>query len=90
MDTEHAGHEEPAIVASLPTRGEAEVVEAKLRAYGIEATLEDLIEGGAIPVEGEPGVNVVVRAADVQDARRILAPEDATLGTVGEQAPEVS
>jgi hypothetical protein len=76
MDTEHAGHEEPVIVASFATRGEAEVAEAKLRAYDIEASLDDLIEGGAIPVEGEPGINVVVRVGDVEDARRILAPED--------------
>jgi hypothetical protein len=66
-------HSEPVAVASFATEGEAEVAQAKLRAYGIEAMLDDLVEGGTIAVEGEPGVTVAVRAADADDARRILA-----------------
>ena len=76
MDTENEGHEAPIAVASFGTRGEAEVAEAKLRAYGIEASFDDDIEGGAIPVEGELVVSVLVRPGDVADAQRILESED--------------
>ena len=65
-------HAEPVAVASFETTGEAEVAQAKLRAFGIEAALDDQIEGGTLPVEGEPGVIVTVRATDADDARRIL------------------
>lgn len=80
MDTEHEGHAEPVVVASFGTRGEAEVAEAKLRAYGIESSVDDQIEGGAIPVEGEPGVMVIVHPEDAEDASRILAETDASPG----------
>ncbi len=76
MDPENEGHEAPIAVASFGTRGEAEVAEAKLRAYGIEASFDDDIEGGAIPVEGELVVSVLVRPSDVTDAQRILDSED--------------
>jgi hypothetical protein len=66
-------HAEPVPVASFATTGEAEVAQAKLRAYGIEAALDDQIEGGTIAVEGEPGVIVVVPAPDAADARTILS-----------------
>jgi hypothetical protein len=66
-------HSEPVAVASFATAGEAEVAQAKLRAFGIEAELEDSVEGGTIAVEGEAGVVVAVRAADADDARRILS-----------------
>ena len=66
-------HAEPVAVASFETTGEAEVAQAKLRAFGIEAAIDDQIEGGTLPVEGEPGVIVTVRATDADDARRILA-----------------
>jgi len=66
-------HPEPVAVASFATEGEAEVAQAKLRAFGIEAQLEDSVEGGTIVVEGEPGVVVAVRSADADDARRILS-----------------
>lgn len=65
-------HSDPVAVASYATAGEAEVAKAKLGAYGIEAALDDQIEGGTVVVEGEPGVIVEVRAADAEDARRIL------------------
>jgi hypothetical protein len=73
-------HSEPVAVGSFATEGEAEVVQAKLRAYGIEAALNDQIEGGAVVVDGESGVVVEVPAADAQDARRILSDDDSGLG----------
>jgi hypothetical protein len=74
--TDRDDHSEPVAIASFATYGEAEVVQAKLRGYGIEAALDDQIEGGTIVVEGEPGVIVEVRAADAEDARRILGEDD--------------
>jgi hypothetical protein len=65
-------HAEPVAVASFETTGEAEVAQAKLRAFGIDAAIDDQIEGGTLAVEGEPGVIVTVRATDADDARRIL------------------
>ncbi|MGI9052700.1 MAG: hypothetical protein ACR2HQ_08645 [Ilumatobacteraceae bacterium] len=74
MSTSDAGdHAEPVAVASFATEGEAEVAQAKLRAYGIEGALDDQIEGGAVPIDGEPGVVVEVRAVDAPDALDILA-----------------
>jgi hypothetical protein len=71
-DVEGDPQAEPVAVASYATEGEAEVAQAKLRAFGIEAALDDQIEGGTVVVDGEPGVIVEVRAADADDARRIL------------------
>jgi len=68
---------EPTPVASYATEGEAEVAEAKLRAYGIDAALDDQVEGGTVPVEGEDGVVVAVRGEDAADAREILREEPA-------------
>jgi len=65
---------EPAPVASFATGGEAEVAQAKLRAYGVESAVADPLEGGTVPIEGEDGVVVQVRAEDAQDAADILAP----------------
>ncbi|MDQ1426047.1 MAG: hypothetical protein QOD72_3545 [Acidimicrobiaceae bacterium] len=79
MESDGDDHSEPVPVASFATMGEAEVAQAKLRAYGIEAAFDDVIEGGAVPVEGEVGVIVAVRAADAADARRILT-DDIGLG----------
>jgi hypothetical protein len=70
-------HSEPIAVASFATAGEAEVAQAKLRGYGIESALDDQIEGGTVAVEGESGVHLQVRAADAEDARRILGDDDA-------------
>jgi hypothetical protein len=66
-------HAEPVAVASFATIGEAEVAQAKLSAFGIESALIDQVEGGVVPVEGEPGVFVGVRADDAVDARLILS-----------------
>jgi hypothetical protein len=73
-------HSAPIAVASFATYGEAEVAQAKLRGYGIEAAIDDQIEGGTVVVEGEPGVIVEVPAADAEDARRILIEDDPALG----------
>ena len=70
MDSDQ--HAEPVAVASFATEGEAEVAQAKLRAFGIEAAIDDQIEGGTILIEGEPGVIVQVRSSDAEDARQIL------------------
>ncbi len=67
-------HPEPVVVATFPDRGEAEVSRAHLAASGIESFVIDEVEGGTLPVEGESGVRVVVRAADADVARQILAP----------------
>ena len=72
-------HSEPVAVASFATAGEAEVAKAKLGAYGIESALDDQIEGGTVVVDGESRVIVEVRAADAEDARRILD-EGAAIG----------
>jgi hypothetical protein len=77
-------HAEPVAVASFATIGEAEVAQAKLTAFGIESALIDQVEGGVVPVEGEPGVFVGVRAADAADARVILGD---TAGSADEASP---
>ena len=66
-------HAEPVAVAVHPDRGEAEVTVAHLAANGIEAFIVDQVEGGTIPMEGEWGVAVVVKAVDADLAREILA-----------------
>ena len=77
MDSaDQTDHSEPVAVASYATEGEAEVAQAKLRAFGIEAALDDQVEGGAIVVDGEPGVIVEVPAVDADDARRIITERD--------------
>ncbi len=65
-------HSAPVAVASFATEGEAEVAQAKLRAEGIESALNDQIEGGAVPMDGESGIAVMVRHVDGDEARRIL------------------
>ena len=66
-------HAEPVAVAVHPDRGEAEVTVAHLAANGIEAFIVDQVEGGTIPMEGEWGVAVVVKAVDADLARQVLA-----------------
>lgn len=66
-------HAEPAVVAVHADLGEAEVTVAHLAANGIEAFIVDQVEGGVVPIEGEWGVAVVVRAADAELAREVLA-----------------
>lgn len=69
-------HPEPVVVAAYRDRGEAEVTRAHLAANGIEAMIVDEVGGGTVPVEGEPGVAVLVPAQDAELARRVLAPDD--------------
>ena len=76
MSMDQHTHDEPVAIATFSSRGEAEVAEAKLRAYGIEGFIDDQVEGGALPVEGEPGVMVLVHPTDAADARRILAGDE--------------
>jgi hypothetical protein len=73
MTDQSTEHPEPVAIASYATLGEAEVAQAALRASGIESGLDDQIEGGTIPVEGEGSVIVTVHPADAEDARSILA-----------------
>lgn len=66
-------HAEPVVVATHGDRGEAEVTKAHLTDNGIAAEIVDEVEGGTLPVDGEPGVRVVVPARDAEVARSILA-----------------
>jgi hypothetical protein len=78
-DDPETEHPEPVAVASFGTTGEAEVAQAKLLSFGVESELSDQVEGGTVPVDGEPGVRVMVRAIDEIEARRVLSPDvDAT------------
>jgi hypothetical protein len=69
-DTE--SHPEPVVVATYADRGEAEVTRAHLAGEGIDARIVDEVEGGTVPVEGEPGVAVLVPAADAARAAEIM------------------
>ena len=72
-DAEAAEHPDPVLVATYVDLGEAEVAQAKLRAYGIEAFIVDRAEGGVLPaIELEPGVGIEVKAGDAADAAQIL------------------
>ena len=75
-------HAEPVAVAVHPDRGEAEVTVAHLAANGIEAFIVDQVEGGVIPMEGEWGVAVVVKAIDAELAREVLATDRDVEGEV--------
>lgn len=65
-------HPEPVVVATYRDRGEAEVTVAHLAANAIEAFIVDEVGGGTLPVEGEPGVAVLVQAPDETAARAVL------------------
>jgi len=61
-------------VATYIDLGEAEVAMAKLRAFGIESVILNQAEGGTLPtVELPLGIAVEVKAADAEDAFRILS-----------------
>ena len=70
-------HPEPTAVATYATTGEAEVAQAKLRAFGIDAQIDDHVEGGVIPIKGGFGVILAVRAEDAADAQEILRADPA-------------
>ena len=66
-------HAEPVIVSTFGSVGEAEVGQAKLRAFGIESEIVDNDGGGVIPVDGDGGVQLEVRAADAEVAAELLS-----------------
>ena len=74
MSDDSNEHPEPVVVAVYPDLGEAEVARAHLDANGIEGFIVDDVAGGTVPVDGEAGVTVLVRAQDADAAREILAP----------------
>ena len=84
-DPAHEEHAEPVAVAAFTDIGEAEIAQAKLRAYGIEAFVDDQVEGGILPVEGDGSVLVLVRAADASDARGVLADAGDESGDDGDE-----
>ncbi len=73
MSTDEQYHPEPVVIAAFTTVGEAEVAQALLRTADIESSLDDQVEGGVLPVEGEGSVLLEVRAADAHTARSLLA-----------------
>jgi len=69
---ESDAHPEPVIVATYQSVGEAEVAQAKLRAFGVESAIDDDDGGGVIPVDLDPGIQLEVRAVDAEAAAEIL------------------
>ena len=45
---------------------------AHLASHGIDGRIVDQIAGGTVPIDGEPGVAVAVRAVDAARAREVL------------------
>ena len=70
--TDVEDHAEPVEVGYFSSIGEAEVAQAKLRAFGIESALSDEVEGGTLATEGEVGVALLVRHADADAAKDVL------------------
>lgn len=77
-------HPEPVVVATYAHLGEAEVTRAHLAANGIEGFIIDEVEAGTIPVEGEGGVAVAVRAQDAELARQVIAPVESADESAGD------
>ena len=73
MTDEQNAHPEPVIVATFGSVGEAEVAQAKLRAFEVESVIVDNDGGGVIPVDGDGGIQLEVRAADAEAAADLLA-----------------
>lgn len=65
-------HGPPIVVARHPDRGAAEVTRARLAAAGFDAQVVDEVEGGTVPVDGEPGVAVAVPADQGAAARALV------------------
>jgi len=72
VSTETEQHPEPVVVGGYATSGEAEVAQALLRSVGIDSSINDQVEGGILPVEGDGSVFLEVRAGDADQARLIL------------------
>ena len=64
--------EEPVTVSVLGSIGEAEVAQAALLAFGVGSEIVDNDGGGVLPVAGDPGIALQVRAADAEAAAQIL------------------
>ncbi len=64
----------PSQLRSRPTRPRARPTSPRpsFAAFGVDAVIDDQIEGGTVPIEGEEGVVVEVRAEDAADAAEIL------------------
>lgn len=75
-ESESQEHAEPVIVAAYSDLGEAEVAQAKLRAFGIESVLADRVEGGVLLAGDDANIGIEVRAADAADAAAILVADD--------------
>jgi hypothetical protein len=71
MSNEQDTHPEPVTVGAFGSVGEAEIVQAKLRSFGIESAVVDNEGGGTIPVEGEE-IALQVAATDADTAREVL------------------
>jgi predicted Fe-Mo cluster-binding NifX family protein len=63
----------PEIVASVPTRTEGDLVVGLLQSEGIDALIIADDAGGEIASLQQDGVRVLVKAADADRAREILA-----------------
>jgi len=72
MTNESEAHPEPVIIATYQSVGEAEVAQAKLRAFGVESAIVDDDGGGVIPVDMDDGIQLEVRAVDAEAAAEIL------------------
>ena len=72
MTSTNDAHPEPVIVSTFGSVGEAEVAQAKLRSFGVESEILDNDGGGVIPVDGDGGIDLEVRAVDAEAAREIL------------------
>jgi hypothetical protein len=72
MTSEQDAHPEPVVIAVFGSVGEAEISQAKLRAFGVESSIVDNDGGGVIPVDGDGGIALEVRAVDAGAAAEIL------------------
>jgi hypothetical protein len=72
MSTEYEAHPEPVAVGAFGSVGEAEIAQAKLRAFDIDSVVVDHEEGGTVPVDGET-IQLEVRAEDADTARQVLS-----------------
>jgi hypothetical protein len=72
MSTPEDSHPEPVTVGAFGSVGEAEIAQAKLRAFDIESVIVDNEEGGTVPVDGET-IQLEVRSTDADTARQVLS-----------------
>jgi len=60
-------------VGSYPTRSDAEAAQSALAAAGIPSVVESDDAGGAYPFDLGAGAQLLVDAADLEDAKAVLA-----------------